>query len=612
MCGIAGTAGWAPDRARELTEAMCEQMVPRGPDDGGVSLFEAHAGTISLGNRRLAIIDPSPAGHQPMIDDGTQVALAFNGMIYNFRELTRELEQAGHRFRSDCDTEVVLRAYVEWGVDCVTRLRGMFAIAVWDPREDALLLARDRLGIKPLYYHRSANGLLFASQIKALLRTGAVPCRLSPAGVSSFLSFGAVSDPLTAIADVRSLPAGHFAIARAGELTIERFWRVPDEPTLELTREEAVEGLRERLDDAVDRHLVADAPLGVFLSGGLDSSLLAALAVRRSDHVRTLSVVFEDSELSEHAYSTLVAERLGCDHTPVALGGDDLLRWSIDAFGAMDQPSFDGINTHVVSRAAARSGLKVAVSGLGADELFDGYDYVARTRTLDRMRRVPAPIGRAVAPVAARLRRGPQAAKTAAWIGGELPAHASYELLRRLFLPSEVRRLQPDTGLVGIPLPAAVRNGRSRFSSVSAIDLENYTKNVLLRDTDAMSMAESLEVRVPFLDHPLVEWALQLPAEVKQGAERKSLLVEAARDVLPREVLERRKQGFVLPLDAWMRTELRSDVEDTLAGPPPALADLLDPRELWATWRRYLDGEEGWHRPWALYSLCRWAGGLTA
>ena len=604
MCGIAGAIHPDPDFVRDAVGIMCDQMIARGPDDGGVALIDAYDGHVALGNRRLAIIDPSPAGHQPMGDDARGMTIVFNGMIYNYRELREQLIAEGEHFTSQCDTEVVLKAYARYGEGCVHRLRGMFAFAVWDARKHQLFLARDRFGIKPLYYWKNGTTFLFASQVKALLATGRVPTRLSAAGLQTYLSYGAVSEPLTAIDGVFALPASHTATVHEGRVDIQRYSSPPEQADPSIARPDAALELRARLEDSVRRHLVSDAPLGVFLSGGLDSSILAALAAREDAHLRTVSVVFDEEAYSEQLHMERVARHVGSEHVCVTLRPAELLDAYDAAFAAMDQPTFDGLNTYVVSRAAAGAGLKVALSGLGADELFDGYGHTSRIAALERARRFPRPLPLFAGKVARLAMKQGNREKVDAWLSGRGDSESAYELLRRVFLPGEVTRLSPITAALHSPRPAA--GVGDRYARVSAQDLAHYTNNVLLRDTDAMSMAHSIEVRVPYLDHPLVEWVISLPAAIKSGA-GKPLLVDATRDLLPPEILSRGKQGFALPLAGWMRGELRSEIDATLRNPPDALAGLLDGEAAAQVWEQFLQDGRRWTRPWTLFALCRWA-----
>jgi asparagine synthase (glutamine-hydrolysing) len=420
--------------------------------------------------------------------------------------------------------------------------------------------------------------------------------------MESYLAYGAVSEPGTAFEGVHALPAGHVAVVRDGRVTPRAYWSPPAHER----REPADPGfeLRRLLEHTVARHLTSDAPIGVFLSGGLDSSLLAALASRASHDVRTASVVFDDA-LSESRWSDLVARTIGSDHVRVDLTAGDLLSWLPDAFGAMDQPTFDGINTFVVSRAAAQSGLKVALSGLGADELFDGYGYVRRVRLLRALRRAPSFALRAARP-SIRLAVGGRPDKIAYWLSEGARETSGYALLRRLFLPPDVERLVGRAN-GGADLVAAA--GGDLYREITTLDLLNYTKNVLLRDTDSMSMGNSLEVRVPYLDDSVVEWSLTLPARVKGQA--KALLLKAAASLLPPEVLRRRKQGFVLPFGTWIEGPLREEVDETLRNPPAALADVLDPEAVRSLWLSR-GASDGWTRSWSLYALCRWADTVGA
>lgn len=601
MCGVA--AALAPERAAAVSAVatMCDRMTARGPDDHGIESFDHPGGFAVLGSRRLAIVDPSPAGHQPMLDPERGYAVTYNGMLYNFRELRRELEAAGERFCSGCDTEVVLRAYATWGPVCVERMHGMFAFAVWDPAAAALFLARDRLGIKPLYFAEVNGGVYVSSQVKALV--GAFPAlrELDPAAVASFLSSGAVAEPLTPFAQICALPAGHTAVVDRTGVRTSRYWSAAEIAQQgELSSESDPEAmLGASLREAVATHLVSDVPLGVFLSGGLDSSVLAALAAQEEVHIRTVSVVFDDRSLSEDRYSQLVARHIGSEHVRLELGAAELRDWLPDAFAAMDQPSFDGVNTYAVSRAAAASGLTVALSGLGADELFDGYGYHARLERLELLKRLPAPFGRAAAAVAGRLGARRRETKLSAWLTADYPPGSGYGLLRGLFVPAEVAALSGVSGTNG---------DRAAGRPLIVAELDHYLRNVLLRDTDCMSMANSLEVRVPYLDDAVVDWCLRLPAKLRRD---KRILARVANGLIPSEVAQRPKHGFLLPLDEWMRAEYADEMRDVLHSLPPAVAEIVDPAGVAEAWKAYNQGRSGWLRPWALYSLAKWTESLA-
>lgn len=603
MCGLAGVFGPPGLDGDRCVRLMSSRMLPRGPDDAGLERScSRHAG-VTFGSRRLAIVDLSDAGHQPMVDPTRQTMIAFNGMIYNYRSLRAELEARGERFVSESDTEVVLRAFGCFGERCIERLRGMFAFAIWDPRTETVLLARDRLGIKPLYYYQEGATFLFASQVKALLASGAVPFRLSPRAIESFLVWGAVAEPETAIEGVRALPAGHLGRVTNGGISIERYWAIDEDiPARSISAAEARDELSAHFQDAVRSHLEGDVEVGVFLSGGVDSSILAAAASRETS-TRAVSVSLAEPGLDEERFARAVANQLGLRHEVVRLEPEEMIESLPAAFDAMDQPSFDGMNTYAVAKAAAGLGLKVALSGLGADELFDGYGYASRMRRMDQGLRVPATLRRGAASVMPRALLGSRGEKLRAWTTAHGPGEeGAYLLLRRVFLDGDLNQLLLRPSRFG-PIPSV--KGERPLVRAARLDLENYTRNVLLRDTDAMSMAHSLEVRVPYLDHHFVEWALSLPDHLVVGR-RKALLVEAAGAQLPSEVKARRKHGFALPLAEWMRGPLRTEVEETLASSDPQLEEIISRDASIEIWDDFLGTGHRWVRAWALFALSRW------
>lgn len=580
----------------------------RGPDDEGVeSLGDGSPRSAVLGNRRLAIVDPSPLGHQPMVDRERGNVITFNGMIFNFRQLRRELEGRGERFSSDCDTEVVLRAYGVFGKDCVQMLHGMFGFAIWDAKDKTMLLARDRFGIKPLYYSDTGQGVIFSSQVRPILGSGFVLSRIDGKGVASYLQWGASIEPQTCLNGISSLRAGHRMTVAGKDVQIERYWEPPIAAEETASRAGVVAELRERLSTAVDTHLVSDAPLGVFLSGGLDSSALAALAGERTGHLRTVSVVFDDA-LSERRHMATVSEALRTEQSFVELDAPTLLEWSREAIQAMDQPTADAVNTFVVSRAAHELGLKVALSGLGADELLNGYGHARKLRLLEGFGRLPAPLRHAGALALAPASR-PGARKAAAWLRDPEDRFGAYAQIRRLHHETVLSRLMPSTdAATHVPFDEEYET-RSPLNALSVLDMSFYMRNVLLRDTDAMSMANSLEVRVPFLEDGLAEWILRLPDEVKQGRP-KSLLIDAVRDLLPVSVWDRPKQGFTLPFERWLKGSMRDEVTATLQEPVAMLDGIISHVEVDEVWQAFLRGQTSWQRPWALYVLYRWAATL--
>ncbi|HXJ17580.1 MAG TPA: asparagine synthase (glutamine-hydrolyzing) [Candidatus Polarisedimenticolia bacterium] len=637
MCGICGIVGIeSAGKSETVVRRMMAAMVHRGPDESG---FFA-ASPVAIGMRRLSILD-LPGGSQPIWNERGTLAVVFNGEIYNFRELRRELEAAGHRFRTRSDTEVVVHAYEEWGRQCVERLNGMFAFAVVetpqgrDGQPECIFLARDRLGIKPLYYAVIDGTLVFASEVRALLASGYVPSRLSHRSISAYLLFGAVCEPRTLIEGVASLPPGHsMSIAVSAPVRLPEpapYWHPEfDAPrktmTTRISGDQAylpVQRVRSLLEDAVATHLVADVPVGVFLSSGLDSTTLAALASRVRSGIHTFTVAFPDSEFSEAEKARRTARCLGTEHSELTLSDAEMVARLDEAVAAFDQPSMDGINTYFVSWAARQAGLKVALSGLGSDELFGGYTSFRATSTVARIgsvaRLVPQRL-RSLAASGAVRASGPTFSRdrwrkaSAAWFEPGVLPHP-YFFTRLLFPPQAIiTGLRGDSAASDSPpwqqwLSESARQARlmDRFTAVSWLELRSYLLNMLLRDTDAMSMRHSLEVRVPFLDSPLVEYVLSLPESVKRRSSRpKALLIAALGDLLPEEIVAQKKRTFTFPWENWLRGPLGQRVAAGLTDWSPILQSHLDGGFAVEVWNDFLKGRTTWSRPWSLYVLNEW------
>ncbi|OGV63255.1 MAG: asparagine synthase (glutamine-hydrolyzing) [Lentisphaerae bacterium RIFOXYB12_FULL_65_16] len=573
MCGIAGIIGSADEKT---LGRMVDALRHRGPDDRGTKCFPEHK--AALGHCRLSIIDLSAAGHQPMSCPDGRVWITYNGEVYNYRELRRELEGKGHAFRTQTDTEVVLAAYVEWGEECLPRLRGMFAFAVLDLRrgEPRVFLARDRFGIKPLYYAETSRGLVFASEVRAFLASGLVERRADRQAVWDYLSLGSVPQSGTILAQVKALPAAHaMRVDAAGRVVRTwRYWNLAEsagrEPIPVVTLDDAARNLRARLEEATRLHMIADVPVGAFFSGGMDSTAVVALMNRIGGKpVRTFTVRFADlgPGRDEGDWARRAAAAVGAEHHEVAVTATDVAAHWDRIIEALDQPSIDGVNTFFVSKAAAGA-VTVALSGCGGDELFAGYPHFeSYRRAAGRATRVPAGLtardvtGRLPAAVRRRL----------------LPLLAPAERLhavRSLASEAQKRHLLSGEFLAGW----APRNSAARFESMvrpgldpvaqmSYAEVSSYLADTLLRDTDAMSMAHSLEVRPVLLDHVLAEFAFALPAELKlDRGVGKLVLRRAVRDLLPDEVQTRPKVGFEFPFHSWLAGALRERLRDTLAG----------------------------------------------
>jgi asparagine synthase (glutamine-hydrolysing) len=628
MCGIFGVVSRGSRLPADFLPKAARGLAHRGPDDSGTIILNTADEEIGFAHTRLSIIDLSPLGHQPMRDPVTGSWIVFNGEIYNFRELRKELEGAGVEFKSHSDTEVILAAYRVWGESCLTRLGGMFAFALWDAPRKRLLLARDPMGIKPLYYHRSEQNFIFASEVRTLLETGLVPRKLDPTGVLSYLAFGSVYEPWTIVEGAMSVPPGHVLTVDNGSVSSREYWNPLQASSPAHSDASSGNGIATAdqlpaiLRDAALSHLVSDVPVGVFLSGGIDSSALVAILSHNGVRASTFSLVFQEEEFNEGKYSREVARRFGTEHQEIPVSQQDTLAVLPEALGAMDQPTIDGINTYLVSAKTRAAGVKVALTGLGADEMFAGYSNFRRVPRMEvfskRFGRLPRlarrPLSASVALFAGKDDRSRKLAQLAT--DHDSVVHP-YFLVRMLFGAAERGAL--FGALFGASfedseraLESVLRESIARSAALGPVNrvsyLESYwyMRNTLLRDSDFMSMAHGLELRVPFLDRALVEACFRIPGDEKlQGNLPKSLLLASLGVELPREVVNRPKRGFTLPFERWLRGEMRPIVEDAL------LKSDWDQMSISASavrevWNRFLTGETSWSRPWSLFVLKRW------
>jgi asparagine synthase (glutamine-hydrolysing) len=630
MCGIAGiVSGTIP---RGALERATEALAHRGPDDSGTVVLRSDTPepvAIGLGSRRLAILDLSPLGHQPMHDPATGNWIVYNGETYNFRELRSRLESLGAQFQGHSDTEVLLKAYGAWGAACLGYLRGMFAFAIWDARQQKLFLARDPVGIKPLYYFSSDKLFVFASEVRALLATNLVPRRLNTAGIANYLTFGSVYDPDTLIENVHALLPGHSLEWGDGRLTDVQYWDyaastqngVRDDVG---SRSHAAKHVEDLLHEAVEGQTVSDVPLGVFLSGGIDSSSLVAMLSRTNPgKVSTFSLAFRETDYNESEYCRAIAQRFHTDHHESVISQREALECVPNAIRAMDQPTMDGVNTYLVAKKTREAGITVALSGLGGDEMFAGYSTFRTVPALERFARwkhwIPAKanhaIGSRVGHALAAMYPGARGQKLAALISENGRLIHPYFLSRMLFVPAQRERLLKDAShaaseAAGVTLRETLRAASTfdPINRVSYLEARCYMQNILLRDADCMSMAHGLEVRVPLLDHKLAEFLFTLPGDWKLDSRTpKPLLVKATSGALPDAIVRRKKRGFTLPFERWMRDEMRGDIEKQLCSDPKGpLADVLAPDAPRAVWEQFMAGKTSWSRPWALYVLQRW------
>ncbi len=633
MCGIAGAVGFVDRGVIEAVERMSDALVHRGPDGSGFwcSTAEMQRPGVVLAHRRLRIIDLSEGGRQPMVDPETGEAMLFNGEIYNYLELRRELEAQGSRFRTQSDTEVLLKACERKGADALRDLRGMFAFAWWSPRTRRVLLARDRLGIKPLYWttleRAGQRVLLFASEVRALLASAELERKIDPVALESFLWNGFSVGPRTMVAGVQLLPAGSFL-----DLDLDArprapvsFWR----PSGALGQSHDSDRLRGELQHAMRIHQISDVPLGVFLSGGVDSSAMTALAARTSQgSVRTFNISFAESEFDEAPYARAVAAALGTEHTEIKLTEADFRHGLGDALGCIDQPTFDALNTYFVSRAVRDAGITVALAGTGGDELFGGYpsfrDLPRAARAGRALGWLPDGVLRGAASGLNSLLRNSSGGVPAQTRWGKLgdalcsrgDPLALYQIAYGLFTSDFLRRLFPALGrtVFGLPEERAAElrelaGDETSLPAISRLELALFLGERLLRDTDAASMAVSLEVRVPLLDHRVVEETLELDETTRfSPLGRKQRLRSIGLEGLDPALFERPKSGFVLPIGVWCRRHLSGEVSATLNDTDMCRDLGLDSRVVAQLWSAFQAGSPGvyWSRVWALFVLLRW------
>lgn len=608
MCGINGIFSSARDlNWADSIKRMNEKMAHRGPDADGVY----HADNITLGHRRLSIIDLDERGNQPMFSHCGRYIIVFNGEIYNFQSLKQGI--SNYTYRSETDTEVILALYLIHGKNMLTQLEGMFSLAIWDSEQKELLLARDRFGKKPLYWWLSTekNSLVFSSEVRPILAANLFKPQLNKAVLGQYLQYQTVFDPNTLVAEVYQLPAGNFCVVSMSDqgkisLQINPYYQRQNEITKNnptKSYEHAVKTTRDLFETAVQKRLVADVDFGAFLSGGIDSSAVVAMMSKHLENpVKTFHVYFDESAFSERQFAEMVAKKFNTDHQNILIQPKAFLEEVAPALEAIDHPSADGINTYVVSKYTRLAGIKMALSGLGGDEVFGGYDVFRRIKQVNKLRStgliqilevLPSSL-RNMAPVNGKLKEMISLSK--------LTESSVYELFRHFYSDANLRLLGIDQKREfdwGIPL----RNDNIT-AWVGNEEIEKYMKPVLLRDTDQMSMAHSLEVRVPFLDHILTDYVMSLPDEFKPLRPGKKLLIDAMGDDLPREIWDRKKMGFVFPWKQWVNQELKEIVNQGLASVcevseiEPAIAEL----------RQYQHGltNEQWHKTWLLSTLGHW------
>ncbi|MCJ2126403.1 asparagine synthase (glutamine-hydrolyzing) [Methylobacterium sp. J-077] len=606
MCGIAGIFGQSNF---EAVQAMLRATEHRGPDDQGIYVDEA----VTLGHRRLSIIDTSATGHQPMGASEGRIQIVYNGELYNTEERRQALRGLGREFKGSSDTEVILALYERYGVGCLKLLRGIFSFAIYDRRQgpgrETMLLARDPFGIKPLLYHKTHKAIVFASELKGLLASGLIPREVDPVSVRQLLSLGSVYQSRTMVKDVESLPSGHYMVVDRAGIHIERYWTFAHDRVPNLRRQPypmQVEALKWALSDSVKRQMVADVPVGAFLSGGVDSSLIVALmSAATNRQIKTFSVGFEsDAQVVDESHEAAeTAAFLGTDHTRVMVGTNEIVDHLMRFIRGIDQPSVDGLNSYFVSHATAQH-VTVALSGTGSDEVFLGYPWFARMA--HRFGSAPLP--------------PEQTPEYLQAFGGQYHLLGPEAATR--YLSEDFRNQSVEQSFSADLALNDDLSGGGTLDRAGVLCLNGYTRNQLLRDIDACSMAHSLEVRVPFLDPVVVDIALSLPQESKIAMTERTLDVDAsydesgvkrivcdvARDYLPPSFFNKRaKKGFALPFADWLKGPLAEVVQDTLSAQTVRSSGMFDPTGASEIYNDFQHGLRPWSHPWTLMISELWS-----
>jgi asparagine synthase (glutamine-hydrolysing) len=613
MCGI--NAIFSFDGAGDYSAAvksMNDCLAHRGPDNDGIYSKPG----ITLGHRRLSIIDLSDAGNQPMRSPFANQVIVFNGEIYNYREVRKLLPD--FEFRTESDTEVLLAAWKKWGIDALDRLNGMFAFALWDEDQKELWVIRDRLGIKPVYFSGTPDSrILFSSEVRALLASGLVSRKINHDSVSEYIRYQTVHAPNTILEEVKMLLPGHYIRVSSKGWDQQPWWIPETENDSEPSSYENTCGEVRRLFKAsVERRLVADVPFGAFLSGGIDSTAVTGMMSEVSgSRVKTFNVSFDNSEFSEAKYARIVAKKFNTEHHEISLTPEHFLQQLPSALNAMDHPSGDGPNTYVVSEATKKAGITMALSGLGGDELFAGYDIFQRAYSLHQKKwigNVPKFIRSAGGSLLKTVKPGISSDKIAAVLAADdLSFETFYPKSREVYSREAAESLNGSSSFDQLKWEQVygfnhLSADKYFLSHVSIAEMATYMQNTLLRDADQMSMAHALEVRVPFLDYELVNFVLGVPDKWKYPSTPKKLLVDSLKDLLPDEIVNRPKMGFTFPWKHWMKNELKSICETNINH--LGESGILNKEELLKLWKRFLADDKSitWSRIWHLVVLGHW------
>ena len=619
MCGINGLVSTvlSTDEKSKLVKKMNACLAHRGPDNDGIW----HDDLLCLGHRRLSIIDLSAESNQPFFSHNKQYVIVYNGELYNYRELKHELQGRSqgsstppHIFTTNSDTEVVLAAFMRWGSECLQRFNGMFAFAIYNKENKQLFIARDRIGVKPLYYHFGEEGFIFSSEIRPIIHAGLKSFSLNPDAVAEYAMYQTVFAPNTIIKGIKMLMPGHFITYENNKANISRYHQFTIKPGEALNYQDTCQKVNELLSLSVQRRLLADVPFGAFLSGGIDSSAVVGLMSKVStEKIQTFNISFDESEFSESKYAQVIAKKFNTQHHEIKLSPKDFLQQLPEALHAMDHPSGDGPNTYIVSKATKNAGITMALSGIGGDELFAGYDVFKRMHALQNkawLNAVPG-VARKLGGKIIRIKnKSVSGQKIEELLSQEkINFQSAYPLNRSLYTLRELRKLIPNADpFANIKTVMQQISAKDNYllSQVTLAESQTYLQNTLLRDTDQMSMAVALEVREPFLDYKLIEFVLGIKDDLKYPHSPKKLLVDAMGDLLPGEIVNRPKMGFTLPWQKWMKEDLHDFCEKNIrefSQLPFISKSAIE--QLWQNFKAN-DPNTSWSRIWHLIVLNDW------
>ena len=617
MCGINGVYNHQSFKDVEIKIKLMNSLTKhRGPDFSNTYLDS----TVCLGHNRLAIIDLDSKSNQPFVSADGNLVLSYNGEIYNFLEIKKDLSKS-YNFKTESDTEIIIAAYNTWGIEMVHKFNGMFSFALWDKTKEELFLCRDRFGIKPLYYLEDNQSILFSSSLKAVKSFYPKELNVKEDDLLDFLQYGTVHQPNTILDKVKSVPRGSFLLVSNQETKIFEYWNLFENNIQNKLAEKPLKNVEKLILESVEKRLISDVPYGIFLSGGIDSSILVAAASKVSNKkINTFSVVFKEKEFDERKFSRMVASKYKTNHFELELNPEDILQQIEEPFKFMDHPSVDGINTFFIAKQVHNQGFKMALSGAGSDELFAGYPVFKQVFELDNKKWLysfPPQLRNLFGKLLQKQNKSLKSQKIAEILNLkllELPYF--YPIFRKIFTNNTINKLTDfrNTSFENYPFNWAFSEIGSRnrgatyplISKVSALEIETYLQNVLLRDSDQMGMANSLEIRVPFLDHNLVEYVLSLPNEFKYPTYPKKLLIDSTNGWIPQEIIHRKKMGFVLPWEKWMKNDLRSFCEESILNLEYYPA--LNMGQVNLLWKDFIKGKPNinWLQIWSLVVLGKW------